>query len=325
MKDYAHDYTEEQIKDFEKKVKKEYQQAYKEMKRKADDYFYNFDLDDLIMQRKVKYGEITEQQYQRWRVNTMSTGKQWKRLSESLAKELQEVDKIARSMMFDTCIDVYAFNYNYATYAIEKGLKINTSFTLYSKDTVERLMKDNPRLLKLPHKDSKTAKLIREGKLKRWTKKQVQSVATQSILQGESVQNIAKRIAKDLGTKSMNSAVTNARTMITSAENGGRQASYERVTKMGIVIYKKWLATLDGRTRHSHEEMNEESVPVNEIFPNGLMFPADPSGEPEEVYNCRCTMIADFDGAKVPDDIEDDDLITNMSFEEWTNSRGYGF
>ena len=36
-------------------------------------------------------------------------------------------------------------------------------------------------------------------------------------------------------------------------------------------------------------------VEVEEPFPNGLYYPKDPEGAPEEVYNCRCTMSAHLD------------------------------
>ena len=49
--------------------------------------------------------------------------------------------------MNDTKVDVYAINANFATYQIEHDSRIDTSFTLYNKDTVKMLIKENPRLL----------------------------------------------------------------------------------------------------------------------------------------------------------------------------------
>jgi uncharacterized protein with gpF-like domain len=57
------------------------------------------------------------------------------------------------------------------------------------------------------------------------------------------------------------------------------------------VCTKVWVATADDRTRESHAELDGEEVLVDEPFSNGLMCPADPTGEPEEVYNCRCTIL----------------------------------
>jgi hypothetical protein len=39
-------------------------------------------------------------------------------------------------------------------------------------------------------------------------------------------------------------------------------------------------------------------VDQDKKFDNGLMYPGDPSGRPEEVYNCRCTLVAKVNGFK---------------------------
>ena len=50
--------------------------------------------------------------------------------------------------------------------------------------------------------------------------------------------------------------------------------------------------------RDSNAHLDGVQVEYNEKFPNGLMYPADPQGQPSEVYNCRCTLIADVLGMR---------------------------
>jgi hypothetical protein len=85
---------------------------------------------------------------------------------------------------------------------------------------------------------------------------------------------------------------------VTGAENKGRQDSYARAEADGIILQKEWLATNDGRTRHSHAMLDGAIVDQDKKFDNGLMYPGDPSGRPEEVYNCRCTLVAKVNGFK---------------------------
>lgn len=56
--------------------------------------------------------------------------------------------------------------------------------------------------------------------------------------------------------------------------------------------YKIWHAAHDTRTRKSHLNVDEEIVPINEKFSNGLMYPGDKSGPIEEWVNCRCSHAA---------------------------------
>lgn len=64
------------------------------------------------------------------------------------------------------------------------------------------------------------------------------------------------------------------------------------------IEYKQWLSAEDDDVRPSHAAVDGEVVPVDEPFSNGLMYPGDPDGDPDEVINCRCTMIA----AESPDE-----------------------
>jgi len=54
----------------------------------------------------------------------------------------------------------------------------------------------------------------------------------------------------------------------------------------------RWVTMDDERVRPSHQECEEAGeVELGKPFPNGLLFPGDPAGPPEEVCNCRCYLI----------------------------------
>lgn len=55
--------------------------------------------------------------------------------------------------------------------------------------------------------------------------------------------------------------------------------------------YKTWVNAGDDRVRDSHIRLDNETVPIDGRFSNGLSYPGDPNGTPEEIYNCRCTVI----------------------------------
>lgn len=55
-------------------------------------------------------------------------------------------------------------------------------------------------------------------------------------------------------------------------------------------VKKQWITVGDDRVRRSHEDIDGEIVGIDEKFGNGLMFPNDPAGPPQETDNCRCSM-----------------------------------
>jgi hypothetical protein len=125
----------------------------------------------------------------------------------------------------------------------------------------------------------------------------------QGILQGESMPEIANRLASVVGMDE-NAAIRSARTMVTGAENKGRQDSYARAEADGIILQKKWLSSdQPGRTRDWHMPGAFEKLIVDQDKPfenaiGKIMFPGDPSADGANVYNCRCTMAAVVKGFK---------------------------
>lgn len=77
-----------------------------------------------------------------------------------------------------------------------------------------------------------------------------------------------------------------------SAQGAMKDEGHEATGKLLWELEKEWMATLDGRTRHSHAVLDGEHVPNNKKFSNGCRFPGDPQGPAAEVYNCRCTLVA---------------------------------
>lgn len=155
------------------------------------------------------------------------------------------------------------------------------SFHLVDAKTVERRMKEGD--ITLPKKK------VDVPKDKRWNTKQLNSKLLAGILNGDSIPNIANSLMDVIGNNQA-AATRNARTMVTGAENAGRKDSYKALEEQGVIQKKVWIATADDRTRESHLMLDGEEVDIDDPFSNGLMYPGDPSGEPEEVYNCRCSM-----------------------------------
>ena len=308
--------------DLEKRIKKEYAQAANEVKAKLDRYLAQYAELDSKYRAKVKAGEMSQRDYIRWRRNRIMSTQRWIDMRNVLAQDYSNADEIARKLIGDHMLDVYAMGRNYGAYEIEHGTSLNTSYTLYNHEAVERLIRDDPDLLPMP--GEATRKAISEGKLKAWNRKQLQSAMTQSILQGESIPDIAKRLSRTVGTMNRNAAIRTAPTATTEAENAGKVASYKRAQGMGIQLIQEWVATLDGRTRHEHRLLDGQRCPVGGKFSvDGyeIAYPGDPSAPGYLVYNCRCALISVIKGITDDEEMERDSRLGEMSYEEWKVSK----
>ena len=309
----------------ERKVAKEYRQASKEVEKKLSDYMSRFDDKDKRKQEQVKDGQITQAQYNEWRTGQIAMGNRWRTLRDDLAQDFTNANKIAESIVDGYMPEVYALSHNYATYEIEKGANIDTSYTLYDRQTVERLMRDNPQMLPKPGR--KMSQAIREGKVKRWNQKQVQSVMMQSLLQGEAIPKIARRLAGKVAVRDTKSAVRYARTMTTGAENAGRQDGYKRAVDMGVKMKQAWVAALDARTRDTHRQLDGQQQEVGKPFVvdgEEIRFPGDPTAPGRLVWNCRCCLVAVVAGSNQDvTDLKDrnTDKMGGMSYDEWKNAK----
>ena len=316
-----YDPTDELIKEMEKKIAKEYRTAIKEMNAKLYDYARRFRIKDEIKSKAVAAGILKPDDYAKWRAAQIEEMARQHGLIEEYAKVLHNTNEVARSTAQGYQAEAYAANVNYATYLIEKDLEIDTSFTLWDRQTVERLMREEPKLLPDPRPDSETALKIAANKDLKWNVQHLSSALTQSILQGDSVPQIAKRL-ESVAEMDHKAAIRNARTMVTGAQNAGRDLAYHRAGKMGIKLMRVWIATLDGRTRHEHRMLDGERAKVGEPFKVGdyeIMYPGDPEADPEMVYNCRCTTIGDIEGFEldVVSERAMDPNLGGMTYDQW--------
>ena len=287
MADKAHILTDEKLEEMERHLSAIYSRAEKEIQKTADEYFDKFHKQDEAKRKLLEQGKITEDEYKKWRKNKIMYGKRFTEMKERCAKQLLNVNEIALAYVNDQLPEIYAINYNALAKSVD-GVG-GYVFTLLDANTVKHLAMADKSLL--PYKKLDPAKDIP------WNMKKINTETLQGIIQGESMGKIAKRI-RNVQEMNRTQAIRSARTIVTGAENKGRQDSYARAEADGIILQKEWLATNDNRTRHSHVLLDGDIVDQDKKFDNGLMFPGDPNGEPSEVYNCRCSMTAVVKGFK---------------------------
>lgn len=318
--DAAHLQTDKELAKLEKRIAKIYKEAADDLQSTIDDYFAKFAKRDAKQKARLESGEITEQEYKQWRLAQMGRGERFKALQSKVAERYTEANETAVRYVNDATPGIYSLNRNYSAYTIEK-VAGNVGFDLWDEQTVRRLIVENPEVM--PYYPPKKA--LKRGIDLAYGKKQISASVTSSILQGKSIPRIAKDLQTRMPEMNKSSAIRTARTAVTGAQNAGRMDSYVAAEKMGIKVRKEWLATIDGRTRHSHAMLDGEVVDKDKKFENGCMFPGDPNGPPWEVYNCRCTLIAAVDGVETSNaqrrvrnpETGKNELVSDMTYQEW--------
>ena len=314
MPDYGAQIADKTIANTVRKIHKVYQKAASDLRKELNDFTEHFAKQDKEQKALVDAGKITAAEYNAWRDRQIFRRKQWQDKLDQAVKIMNDANAEAVEVVKHGKLNVFAENYNYNAYQLEKKVKGAVNFNIYNEQTVARLVRKRPKVL--------PEWKINEKKDYIWNRRKVNNTVVQGIIEGKDIGQISKDLMHNLCTQNENKMRTFARTSITGAQNAGRQAQMEDAEDMGIILKKRWVATLDDRTRDLHADLDGQEVPVDEPFKvDGyeIDFPGDPSAEPEMVYNCRCTMIQVYEGIErhsVRRDM-DDNMVEDMTYNEW--------
>ena len=239
------------------------------------------------MREKLDISLITREDYEAWRKDRLLVGERFNRIKDGIVAELAKTNETALAYVNGELPEVFAVNYNDMGAAVINAAKNagypGIRFDIVDADTVRLLAMQDSALLPYKKLDIPADK--------RWNKKKMQSELLQGILLGEPVPEIAGRMEK-ITDMNRSSALRNARTMITGAENSGRLESVRRLAESGVILKRVWMAAHDNVVRDLHKELDGQERDVDKPFEVGgykIMYPGDPAGAPEMVYNCRCT------------------------------------
>lgn len=317
--DIGQRYTEAQMKQIERRLKSIYKEAEQDVGRKLREFNKAHRERDAKYRAAVKAGEMSKEDYQAWLRGQVFQGEQWKAKRMQMAKSLNHANEQAMAIVNGTRFNVFAENANFMEYEIGMGAGLTgAQFGLYDARTVQRLAADDPKLLP-PSKVSYPKDMA-------WNMKKLNNALTQGIIQGEGIDDIAQRMANVTGS-SRKAMVLHARTAMTGAQNAGRLEGMRAAERLGLKVKKQWMATLDDRTRDSHQVLDGQVQDIDKPFDSILgpiMHPGDPSADPANVYNCRCTLIYVFDDESFSGerrDEEADEDIGYQTYSEWKRAR----
>lgn len=304
--DQAHVWTDEELSKLESRIAAEYKKDAEELQEKVDAYFEQFKKRDeeqkALIGSVVNGREYTAEDYKQWRLAQIGRGKRFEALRDRLAERYTRANEVTAAYINGDMPKIYAMNHAYTIQNVKgqaDGALDEIDFALFDEQTVKRLLVKQPDLM--PYYPQERA--VNHGIDLAYGKRQITSVVTSGILQGQSINQMARHLMDRVTGMNQTSAVRAARTAVTQAENAGRQAAREELENKGCILQKRWMATHDNRTRHYHAEADGQTVDNDKPFTVGgekLMFPGDGSmgASGWNLYNCRCSCGAEIIGFK---------------------------
>lgn len=201
-------------------------------------------------------------------------------------------------------------------YEVENIADINLSFAMLNEKYIQEA-------IEFPVDGLKLSERLYEKYLMDM-KYRVKGAVTQGLINSSGYPAIAKTIA-EIGLTSFNHAMTVAVTEAGRMKSLARQKGQEEAVSKGVDLQKKWLATLDKKTRHSHQKLDGQTVPINGEFEiNGHKAPQPRLfGVAREDIRCRCDTVTIVEGIspELRKDNETKKVIRYKNYNEWFKER----
>ena len=297
MADKARKQTDKELNKLEREIYELYATSQNEIAEKWREYMSSHkksldkaykELEDAKKSGDKDAIKTAQEQYERAVRNVTLNDNRYKAMLNETTAKLANVNQTALDYVNNDMPKIYTLNYN--AFGDEKI--DGYSFALVNERAVANLAQSDK--IELPYKK------VDVSKDKAWNAKNINSQLIQGILQGESIPKISARL-QNVTDMNRSSSIRNARTMVTGAENKGRQDSFEKAQSDGVIMKRVWVATSDERTRAWHADLDGVEVDIDEPWENEygeIMYPGDPTADGANIYNCRCSIRSVVKGFK---------------------------
>ena len=157
-------------------------------------------------------------------------------------------------------------------------------------------------------------------------KRTIKNEISRGIAAAEPYTNIAKNLSsltQEEYNKSRRIAITESGRVQSEAKLNVQQ----RAKAKGANIMKEWSCTFDGKTRHSHRELDGRVREIDEYFEvNGVKTLAPCKfGKAAEDINCRCVLLTrakwNLDAPIMAMDNETNEIIEAKNYKDWQRKR----
>jgi len=303
------------VKDIEKAVEALTKKAEKEIVKN-----YKIALKDL----RAKIALIHEK-YEVEGVLTFAEMAKYNRYDEligSIEKNLKDITGKNAKLVKGLSAEVYQESYYRTAYFFESGVQAKLGYGLINPEVIKAAVQNPISGLTL---DETIAKNRANIILK------IRQEVTQGLIKGEPYSKMARRIKDTLGGDAYK-AVRVAQTEAHRCQSQGTLESGYHASKKGVDMWKVWDATLDGKTRDSHQALDQQKVGVDENFKSPVTGAEGPGpgmmGVAAEDISCRCSARFEIKGYAPSKRYAREEegkrgkVIPYTNYEDWSKAKG---
>lgn len=275
--------VQQQFLNDEKAVIKRLNKVYNKSLKDIEDKIKNLTFTIGKLQQEYDWMDVNDPD--RAKVKSMIQSKIYqKNYQEQLQKQVDGILKQMQTSQFATVSE-------YLDSCYTDGF-IGTIFDAHGQGVPIMVPIDQEAMVRAVQLESKISKGLytRLGKDVDMLRRRITSEVSRGISSGMTFKQVAKQL-ENQSRIGYNRAIRIARTEGHRIQCTATMDAMESAKGHGADVLKQWDAALDNRTRDSHAMVDGEIREIDKKFSNGLMFPGDPNGRPEEVINCRCALL----------------------------------
>lgn len=249
--------------------------------------------------------------------------KHWKKLQKerlesiraSMYQQINQVEKQEKQSLWSFLKHQGDTAFNALFYEFEMSQKIPLTFAMLADKQLETI-------INTPVASRKLSTRLKGNATK--MKKNMNRVLVRGFAKGLSTEKMALQIS-EVGGASYRRSMNIARTEAGRVTGVTTQKSQQDAINAGARIKKKWVSTLDGSTRHTHQQLDGQVREVDDYFEIAGKKTLQPHmfGRAEEDCNCRCIAISVILGMepKLRRDNESKEVIAYKNYDEWREAQ----
>lgn len=248
---------------------------------------------------------------------TRSEMMKYNRLATLERNIVDEVNKLARKTIrisnkaFEKTLEE---SYYYTAFALERTAQAKLGFGIINPKVIEESV-NNPL-------DAIGWKNRTRDNIAVMTK-QIRQEITAGLIQGKEYNKVAKSVTERTNVGA-SKAIRIVQTETHRIQQVGRLRSMEQARSKGVIMKKVWTATLDSRTRDTHQALDGQRVYMDDYFSIRGLEAEGPGlfGVAEEDVRCRCSVRPEIEGYEPTlRRARGEGIIPYTTYSDWKENR----